>query len=152
MDEADYIKNRLDDQCSYYESNSGKYKKRYQSMKVAEMVMAAAIPFLTGFFKMQKEGDFPVMQFIVGLMGIAIALIGGSLVLFKYHEQWILYRKAAEDLNREKFYYQTKSGPYKSTDDAFRILVERVETILSNENQNWGEMNTKKDGADGAAK
>ena len=150
MDESEYIKNRLDDPCKYYGSKSSIFKKRYQSMKVAEMVMAAAIPFLTGFIKVQKEGEFTTMQFIIGLMGIAIALIGGSLVLFKYHEQWILYRKAAEDLNREKFYYQTKSGPYKSTDDPFRTLVERVETILSNENQSWGEMNTKKDGAEKA--
>jgi hypothetical protein len=51
-------------------------------------------------------------------------------------EHWIEYRATAESLRREKFLFLTQTEPYDK-DDAFHLLVQRVEALLSNENTEW---------------
>jgi Protein of unknown function (DUF4231) len=49
---------------------------------------------------------------------------------------WIEYRATAESLKKEKFLFLTQTDPYDK-DDAFHLLVERVEALLSKENTEW---------------
>jgi len=47
-------------------------------------------------------------------------------------------------LKKEKFLFQTAVDPYDGA-DAFRVLVQRVEGLVSKENTNWAQYMTKKE-------
>jgi len=51
---------------------------------------------------------------------------------------------AAEALKKEKFLFTTKTEPYDS-DEAFPILVQRMETLVSKENVTWAQYLMKPD-------
>ncbi|MGC1929170.1 MAG: DUF4231 domain-containing protein [Candidatus Nitrosopolaris sp.] len=55
--------------------------------------------------------------------------------LEKYQENWILYRTSTELLKKEKYFFENNVGDYSNGDDfeRNRLLVERVETIVSAE-------------------
>jgi len=139
MNEQDYIKNRIDSQYEYYNKKGAQCKTRYQTYKVIVILLSVSIPLMTGFITNETFW----LKVAVGVAGVIIALIEGIQSLFKYHDNWLLCRNAAEFLNREKLYYKTKSGPY--TDGAnLKKLVERVESFTSEENKNWTSISNEK--------
>ena len=50
----------------------------------------------------------------------------------------MISRAAAESLRKEKFLFLTQTEPYDK-DDAFHLLVQRVEALLSKENTDWAQ-------------
>jgi len=51
---------------------------------------------------------------------------------------WTEYRATAESLRKEKFLFLAQTKPYDK-DDAFDLLVQRVENFLSNKNTDWAQ-------------
>ncbi|EZH67936.1 hypothetical protein DH09_08450 [Bacillaceae bacterium JMAK1] len=136
MNNEQYLKERLEDQISWYDNKSIKSQKRYKSIKGFEIIVAALIPVVAIF----------ELTWIAGLMGASIAVLEGILNINKYHENWIEYRSICETLKHEKYMFSTLTGVYRylEEDDAFMLLVERVENIISKENVNWANMNREK--------
>lgn len=143
MNEDDYLKNRLEDQLSWYSKRSQYNQKWFKRLRLIEIVSAALIPFLSGM------GDkIPLSPWLVGSLGVLIAVSAATSTLFKHHENWIEYRTTAEQLKHEKFIYLTNTKPY-DTDEKFMLLVQRVEALSSKENSAWAattkkQINTKK--------
>ena len=65
--------------------------------------------------------------------------------LFNHQKNWIEYRKTSELLKQEKFMYLFKSGVYRDEKYPNITLVERCETMISNENINWANLQTNND-------
>ena len=65
-------------------------------------------------------------------------MIASLLGLLNLQEHWIEYRATAESLRREKFLFLTQTEPYDK-DDAFHLLVQRVEALSSKENAEWAQ-------------
>ncbi|HTS43779.1 MAG TPA: DUF4231 domain-containing protein [Puia sp.] len=141
MTTDEYVKERLDDELNWYSRSSVFNKNFYQSLKTAEIAISVVIPFLTGYLKESNS-----IKYIVGVLGLLVAIIAGTLVLFKFQEKWIEYRTTAESLKHEKYMFLTQSGPYK-TDSSLSNLAERVEYLISKENSNWNQLMNKKDEA-----
>ena len=137
--EQKYIKERLYDQLDYYSKSSSKNQKCYKRHKLVEIVSAAAIPLLSGM------GDsVPYGAWIIGILGASIAISASISALYKYHENWISYRTTLEKLKREKYLYEASVAPYDDT-DKFTLLVQRVESIIAEENIQWQEAIAKID-------
>lgn len=136
--ENDYFKERLDQQIEWYDKKSQSHQKSYKWAKRIEFVLAALIPLLSGFSK-----DLSFFSISVGILGAAITVIEGLLSMSKHHENWIEYRSICETLKQEKYTYLTRTGVYR-TEYPFVLLVERVENIISRENVNWANINSKK--------
>jgi len=133
--EETYIQQRLDDQIKWYDTKSMKAQRSYKRLKSLEIAMSAVIPLLIGFIE-----DWKVWSTIIGVLGVLITGIEGWLSLTKYHENWIEYRSICETLRHEKYMYLTRTGVYDA-DHPFKMLVERVESIISKENVNWANLN-----------
>ena len=140
MDESTYIKERLEDQITWYSNSSTINKRYYMSFKVTEIILAAIIPFLSGMID-----DFPFLKYVIGIIGISIAILGALQIINKYQEKWISYRTTSETLKHEKFLYTTQSGLYKKNENAFSDFVVRVESLISKENTDWNNMIAKTD-------
>ena len=127
----DYIEQRLNDQISWYDRKSGKNQLWFKRLRFTEVLAAAIIPFLSGF-----AGDKLPMQIAIGVVGVVVAVIASLLGLLRFQEHWISYRATAEALKAEKFLFLTQTQPYDK-EDAFHLLVQRVEVLLSKESTEW---------------
>ena len=139
--ENNYIKERVDDQIGWYSGKSSKNKNLYMTFKIAEIILAAFIPFLSGLIQ-----DFFYLKYVIGVMGISIAIIGGLQIINKYQEKWISYRTTSETLKHEKYMFVNQAGAYRKTNEnAFSDFVERIESLISKENSDWNNMIAKTD-------
>jgi len=127
----EYIEQRLNDQISWYDRKSSTNQRWFKRLRCAEIVVAATIPFLSGF-----AGQSLPVKIAIGALGVVVAVIASLLGLLQLQEDWIEYRAAAESLRKEKFLFLTQTDPYDK-EDAFHLLVQRVETLLSKENTEW---------------
>ncbi len=131
MDEKQYFSERLDDQIKWYSSKSRYNQKMYKGLGLLEIISASLIPLLSGLSAMISYSEW-----IIGILGVIIAVAVGASALYKFHENWIDYRTTSEALEHEKLLYLTQTVPYDN-DDRFQTLVSRAESIMANENQNW---------------
>jgi hypothetical protein len=135
MDEGAYLEERLEDQIGWYDRKSQRNQKTFKYLRIAEIVAAGSIPFLVGYVHAAESK----MKFVVGLLGVAVAVIAGIISLCKFQEHWIEYRTTCETLKHHKYLYLTKSAPYDE-ERAFHVLVENVESLISKENSNWSNL------------
>ncbi len=129
----EYVEQRLTDQISWYDRKSSTNQRWFKWLRFVEIVAAATIPFLSGF-----AGDSFPIKIAIGALGVLVAVLASLLGLLHLQEHWIEYRATAESLTREKFLFLTQTEPYDK-DDAFHLLVQRVEALLSKENADWAQ-------------
>ena len=122
---------RLEDQLGWYEGKSRHHVTWYQSLKVAQIVIAAAIPAAVAA---------GASAAVAGALGAVIVVLEGLQQLFQFQQNWISYRSTAEALKHEKFLYQAAAGPYAGPDGRDRLLAERVESLVSQEHAAWAEV------------
>lgn len=134
----EYIKNRVDDQIDWYDKKAASAQKKYKICQFIEIIVAAFIPVLVGFFDV-----CPVMQFFVGLCGVAITIIEGIVSLNKWHENWIEYRSTCELLRHEKYLFEMKAPPYGDSTSVESLFVNNIESLISSESSKWKVNNSK---------
>lgn len=131
MNSNEYLETRVHEQMQWMEQKSASNQQWYKILKLIELVCAAAIPFLAGFYKMYAF--FPMLT---ALMGVIIVICNGLQQINHFHENWINYRMAIEQMKREKFLFQSGATPYDDA-NAFKLFVQNFENLLSNENSTW---------------
>jgi len=130
---------RLEEQLDYYGARASRYQAGYKRIKLALIAVSAAIPILA--FAPLGEAT----RYVVAAAGVAIALLEGLLLLNQYGELWVKYRHTAEGLKRERSLLLAGAGDYrdKPAVEALRLLAERTEAIIAQENQQWTEAQSK---------
>jgi hypothetical protein len=121
---------RLQDQLDWYDAKSQFNKRWYQSLKVAQIVVAAAIPAAVAA---------GASAAVAGVLGAVIVILEGLQQLFQFQQSWTGYRSTAEALKHEKFLYLAGAGPYGAGDRRDGLLAERVEGLVSQEHAAWAE-------------
>jgi hypothetical protein len=119
---------RLEDQAKYYGRSSATNKSWYTRLKIVQLVCAAAVPVVASVHA-------PV--WVTGGLGAVVVVVEGIQQLGQYQANWINYRSTAESLKHEKFLYLSGAGPYQANDDDKRLLAERTEALISQENTTW---------------
>jgi|SRR3990170_6526241 len=119
---------RLEEQRKWYSEKSAENKRRFQSLKVIEIVAAAIIPFAAGY-----SG----LAVLTGLLGVLIVVLEGIQGIYQFHDNWIAYRSTSEALKHEKYLWQAKAGPYMDAENPDALLAERVESLVSIEHAKW---------------
>jgi Protein of unknown function (DUF4231) len=119
---------RLEDQAKYYGRSSATNKSWYTRLKIVQLVCAAAVPVVASVHA-------PV--WVTGGLGAVVVVVEGIQQLGQYQANWINYRSTAESLKHEKFLYLSGAGPYQGNDDDKRLLAERTEALISQENTTW---------------
>ena len=141
MNSDEYLEKRLKEQIDWYDAKSLASQKLFKRLRATEIVAAAMIPFLSGI-AISNPGFTLVGTVLVGILGMAVTIIAGFLSLGQYQENWTEYRMTCESLLKEKLVFETGVEPYNG-DDAFHLLVQRVENLVSKENTHWGQYTIK---------
>ncbi|SFR34169.1 Protein of unknown function [Robiginitalea myxolifaciens] len=140
MEEADYMKVRVEAQRAWYSKKSSLNKKYHYRFNAAILICSALIPFLSGYENLNLSpllsGEIP-SSWVVGLLGVSAASLTGITALVKFQDKWTTYRAAAEALTREKMLYDTATYPYDKGGNNFNLFVRNIEEILGNENKGW---------------
>lgn len=120
---------RLEDQIAWYDRKSLWHQAQYKVLKVISMVAAALVPLTAAVT------DWP---FIPGALGVVVVIVEGLQQMNQHHRYWVQYRQTCEQLRREKFLYMGRTGSYNLPEaKAFRLLVENVEALVSDDNASW---------------
>jgi hypothetical protein len=138
MNEEEYLKQRVEYQIAWYSKQASKNKKLNNASKGAVILLASSIPLVT-----QLNFDAELKNLSLTTIGAAIAIISGLSTLLKFSEKWGKYRSNAERLKNELYLFKTKTGQYQDVDTAFKLLVPKVEEIISTENIVWSELMSK---------
>lgn len=133
----EYIKSRLEDQITWYSKKSASNQRMYKRLQLITIIASSSIPFLTAY-----ASEFYSIEIIVGLIGVSIAAITSVNGLYKYQENWIAYRSTSESLKHQKYLYLTGTEPYHD-EQAFNMLVQNVEMLISRENSTWSKQMDK---------
>ena len=141
MNSVEYMKQRLQDQIDWYDRRSLQNRQRYSRLRIAEIAVAATIPLFSGVAACFSSLSVAV-PILVGFLGTVVTVIAGALSLGQHQERWIEYRSTCESLKKEKYTFHTRVDPYAG-EDAFPLLVQRVEAILSKEGANWMQQTAK---------
>lgn len=128
MSENNSTMERLIDQIEWYDKKSSFNQRCFKSLKVAEIIAAAIIPF---------AASFSICAFFTGGLGVLIVVLEGLQSINQFHHNWITYRSSCEELKHEKHLYLAKAGPYIDTTKADVMLAERVESLISREHAKW---------------
>src|SRR2546428_349798 len=131
MSEDEYLQKRVEEQIAWYSRRSRVNKQAFMTLRIIEIIAAALIPLLSGYVKQLNW-----LQFVVGVLGLIVAVIAGVLGLYQFQENWVTYRSTAEALKHEKFLYATRAEPYDAA-DSFRVFTQRVEGLISKEQAAW---------------
>lgn len=134
MNEEDYLKNRIDDQINWYNAKAHTNKNYHYTSKALIIIISSIIPLIAGI-----EIDSRFKNIILGLLGTSIAVLTGLTALLKFQEKWSEYRMTTEAAIQEKILFQTLSGPYDKQPEPFKLLVKRVENLLSKEHDHWSQ-------------
>jgi len=139
---------RIEEQIDWYDKKSVLFQNQYKRIKLIEIVAAAFIPFLSALHFSDPNLLFPytsvrfatVVGTVTALLGVLITILEGILQLQQYQQNWVSYRGTCEALKHEKFTYIAGAGVYASAANPHALLVERFETIGSQENTKWASL------------
>jgi hypothetical protein len=129
---AYYFESILEDQRNWYETKAGQYKYKHLFFAIAVIVTGALVSVIQVF------ADQPWVAGATALLGAAVTVLRAIDTLLRPNETWQAYRKAAEGMKREYRLYINNAGDYAQVGDeerAYRLLVERVETVIAEEQQ-----------------
>jgi hypothetical protein len=125
---ADLTMEALDGQLDYFEGKSKQAKRCYQWLRVATVVVAAAIPVVAA------AGGDPVISAVLGAL---IVVFEGIQQVFQCHERWVDFRSNINALESEKRLFLTRAGPYAEMGAPGRTFSERFEAIMNADSVTW---------------
>ena len=140
--DKEYIDGRLQESIEHMDLLSGVNQTKYKRIKRVGIIIGATIPFavmLTAVEEVSGAGGLfhegwlkiPLLLY-AALGGTLLAVMNNLLKSGSYYDKWKFYRKNSEILLREKYFYLTKMPPYDK-EDAFPLIVEKVEEILADD-------------------
>lgn len=150
-----YINERLKNQQKWYENRATLNKKRFMRFQTVIIILGALIPLIVVFDSyatgLVKE---KVPVFFNGLPGIisavisaTIAILAGIDKLAQPQANWFNYRANEEMLKKEEWMHCYMTGPYKNLkeEEAEKLLVERVESVISADIARFAQAEYKKE-------
>jgi Protein of unknown function (DUF4231)/Protein of unknown function (DUF2795) len=134
-----YVTERLDNQIKWYEEKSACNKLRFRICQLIIIVASAIIPIINLGIPLTGSSPYQALG-ITAILGGIITIVAALSQMDTYFETWILYRTTAEALKKEKFLYINNAVDYTalpSQEAKIKLLVERVEEMLSSENSKF---------------
>ncbi len=135
-----YFQNVLGNQREWYSAKARMHKGRHLFFAISVIVIGALISCL------QTIGTDPWVRYLTAALGAAVSVVRAVDTLLRPSETWQSFRKASENMKREYRLYINNADIYTeatSEENAYQLLVERVETVLAEEQQLFWQFHSK---------
>ena len=135
-----YFNDRLEDQIKWHGKKSRDNKKKFYALQTAIIVASTLIAIINALSISDIISHY--IAIISSVLGGLVVTLTAIIQLHKYQENWIMYRTTSELLKKEKYFFLNGVGSYSGLDqeEKQKILVERVETIVSSETSKYFEL------------
>ena len=140
----DWLADRLEKQIRWYDGAPRHSRLGYLSLRLLTLCAAAAITIVS-ITSWAPSGWQPT--WLPGILGALIALLEGVQGLFRWRDQWLMYRATAEGLKREQSLYLAQAGPYAggTNPEALPLPAVRAEQLMTTENASWPQLHDRAD-------
>ena len=151
MDISEYIEERLEKQKDWYQGKASYNKKRFMNFQTTIIILGALIPLIVVFVgsSVLTVGAIEISSgHISAVIAAIIAILAGIDKLTQPQTNWFNYRANEEMLKKEKWMFEFNSGPYNGLKGAVaeKLLVDRVESIISSDIARFASAEYKDDG------
>jgi len=137
----EYMVNHWQDQYNYYSSKANKNKKTFQRIRLGVALLGFLIPVAV---------TFPAIPSVVpAVLGVGVSFLTAWETIYRYGDNWRSFRRASEELKRERVFYDAAAGAYTNPQDAFVRFVNNCEAIMAQESGNFFKADTQQDGQSG---
>jgi len=125
---ADVLWQELAAHFQWYERAATRTRLSYQVIKVAMLVIGAAVTVLaaTG-----------ASSALTAALAASVVVLEGIQQLFQFQSNWIAYRGTAEAIRQQAFLYVARVGPYAETQTRRGRLAEFMTEITAMESAGW---------------
>jgi hypothetical protein len=122
------VLHRADELITWYDRHATSARILYCTIKVAQIVLAAAVPVAAGL-------ELP--KLLTGSLGGSIVVLEGIQQLYRFHDNWVRYRWTNAGMQREKALWAARAGDYATADRPDALLALRIEDLTSREATQW---------------
>jgi hypothetical protein len=141
-EERFYLENRWFSQWNFYDRKANQSKANYLRLQQIIVIGSVIVPVLVAFgpnlVNIFPDESAIVVRFVIDVITVvistAVAVAAAWEGLHKYGDSWTTYRRAAEEMQQEKFTFDVRTGRYANNPDAFARFVERCEEIMAQQN------------------
>jgi Protein of unknown function (DUF4231) len=113
----------------WYRSHAVRSRKTYRSVEVAILTVSVAIPVAASIS--------PHNVMLPAILGAVTVILSGSQSIFHWHENYLRFSRAREDIERERRLYHTGASPYQEPDTREQLLAQAVSRIEQGEMSGW---------------
>ncbi|WP_316168191.1 MULTISPECIES: DUF4231 domain-containing protein [unclassified Bradyrhizobium] len=120
---------RLEQQIAWYDRKSRSAQRYFKWGKYLVIVASAAIPIAA----------LTDHKILTAALGGFVAICEAVQHVNQWQHNWITYRSTCEALRHEKYTFIESADPYSNfaQEEARKLLVERVESLISTEHSKW---------------
>ena len=143
MDETaikNYLASDYAKAAKFYDDRANSSKRWYRVLSIYVIAVSAGLTVLVALAPPED-----LWRFISAAASATIVVATGLLAHLRCHENWLSYRASWDALERERRFYQTGTGAYKSATDKGALFVERVEAVLTKEGSDFYARHAKGD-------
>jgi len=132
----EYLRTRVDFKTEAYRAKGERYRWSYLIMASASVIAAATVPVLINVTRVP-----PIVSTVLSLL---VTILVGLEGIIHFREHWKNYDLIKSFLRQEACLFQAHAGAYRgrTDDEAFKLLVERVEEAISKERAQTIQMRT----------
>lgn len=138
-----YVNDRYCDQINWYNKKSKHNQSAYVKLQWMLIVSSAMTPVLIAISFGLSEYSY--LKWISIIIAVIVTITSSVIRIFKFHENWITYRTTCETLKKELHYYNADVGEYYNNKDKESTFVQRVESLISQENTLWLNISKRED-------
>lgn len=143
-DPVQYLETRVDFKTEAYRRKGERYRWSYLITSTTAAIAAATVPVLI---------NLDVPKIAPTLLSLLVTVLVSVEGIFHLREHWRSYDLMKSFLRQEACLFQAKGGVYrnKAADEAFVLLVERVEDGIAKERAQTIEMRTARNNDQGSS-
>jgi len=134
-----YRDGRYERATKYYDGRANKNRRWHRFSSIYIVVTSIAIaPLLSA-------NPFEVGNELALYLSPTIAILTGIAAHFRFHESWLSYRSTWDSLQHELPWRNAEVAHYKGSEDRNALFVERVESLISQEGDDWLNRHSKRE-------
>lgn len=144
-----YLQQRVMKKIKIYGDLSEGQERYYKITSMTAIILSVLVPVLVNL-----PAD-PIPRILATIFSAMVTILVSAEKLYLFREHWRNYDLAEEELNRERYLYQTRSGDYAGKfdkngkfiklddEEAYKLFASRCETIIQGEREKTIEARTK---------
>lgn len=141
FDIKSYIEQRALYKVKRYYILSKWCERRYKIIAVSILVLSATVPVILGLSIISNE---QMRMFFASVASFLVVVLFSIESVYNFREQWKSFKNAEDDITQELNLFHTSAEPYETNNGNERMLVMRVESIVSKERKETIEKLTSK--------